>query len=56
MKLKDKEEVRDNIDSEGFDYALRDLTSYEHIKDKEFHKLLSEYRDICNKIETYIND
>jgi hypothetical protein len=54
LSKEDREDVQVYIDQEGFDYALRHKTSFDFIKDDEFHRLLRAYREAAQKIEDYI--
>ena len=39
MKAKELDYVRQTVEHEGFDYAFIDYSSFNDIKDAEFHKL-----------------
>ncbi len=54
LKDKDRQDVLGIIDCEGFDYAFRHYSSFDKIKDKEFHKLRQAYVEAANKLEEYI--
>ena len=54
MKNKDKIHVREMIESEGFDYAIADLSDYQDIKDEGFHQLREEYLRVKDMLSSYI--
>ena len=54
MKKKDALEVLSTIDQEGFDYAFTDYSSFEEVKDEEFHELREAYRQTHEKLENYL--
>jgi hypothetical protein len=39
---------------EGFDYCFDGYSSWEDVKDKEFHKLRKAYLKAKNVLETYV--
>jgi len=50
MKEKDKEYVITKIENEGFNYCFMNYSSFEEIKDEEFHKLMvEEFKELINK-------
>lgn len=53
MKNKDKELVANCIENEGFDYAFRYYSSFEEIKDNEFHKKREAYIKAAEDLEQY---
>ena len=53
MKKKDREYIRDVVDNEGFDYAFRCYSSFEKVKDEEFHKLREAYIVAANALAEY---
>ena len=55
MKQDDIDSICFKIDSEGFDYALTEYSSWEEIKDEKFHELLKAYRDAKHSLESYID-
>lgn len=54
MKKKEKREVCETIENEGFNYTFRDYSSFEEIKDEEFHRLRIAYIDAAQALENYI--
>ncbi len=56
MKAKDLELVIGVIGSEGFDYSFRDYSSFDEVKDKEFHKLRNAYKNAANKLENFLRE
>lgn len=42
------------IDYEGFDYALRNYSSWQEIKDEEFHRLREAFVTAADELEAYI--
>ena len=48
--------VRYRMDNEGIDYCFEKYSSFEEIKDEEFHKLRLEFLDIMKKIREYVKD
>ena len=47
-------EVAKKVDLEGFDYAFRDYSSFEEVKDAEFHKLREAYISAADALEAYL--
>lgn len=54
MKKQDKIDVCSIVDNEGFDYAFRDYSEFEEIKDEQFHKLRQAYVEAAQKLDDYI--
>lgn len=54
MKAKEKQSVRDTIESEGFDYAFVHYSDFVEIKDPEFHARRETYLDARNALAEYI--
>jgi RecG-like helicase len=56
---KDEKEIWENVqyrmDAEGFHYCFKYYSSFEEIKDENFHKLIKEYLEISDKMEEYVN-
>ena len=48
--------VRYRMDNEGIDYCFEKYSSFEEIKDEEFHKLRLEFLDSMKKIREYVKD
>ena len=55
-ELENWEAVRYRMDNEGIDYCLEKYSSFEEIKDEEFHKLRLEFLDSMKKIREYVKD
>jgi hypothetical protein len=62
-KLKELEDDLDNFRSvhyrmrnEGIDYCFEHYSSFEEIKDEEFHKLRLDLIDNMKKIRKYVED
>jgi hypothetical protein len=59
MTYEEKEEwemVRYRMDAEGFHYCFKHYSSFEEIKDEEFHKLRKKYLEISKELEEYVNN
>lgn len=56
ISKKQKENLRNSIESEGFDYAFNDYSDWNEIKDKEFHALLKNWRDARDKFVEFLTD
>ena len=49
------EDVLDDIDNEGFDYAMSGwYRSYEEIKDEKFQELFAKYKEVRKELTTYL--
>ena len=48
--------VRYRMDNEGIDYCFEHYSSFEEIKDEEFHKLRLEFLESMRKIREYVKD
>ncbi len=55
MSRDDRDSICFKIESECFDYALTEYSSWKEIKDKKFHELLQTYRDAKYALEEYID-
>ena len=44
------------MDNEGIDYCFEHYSSFEEIKDEEFHKLRLEFLESMRKIREYVKD
>jgi hypothetical protein len=44
------------MDNEGIDYCFEHYSSFEEIKDEEFHKLRLEFLNSMKKIREYVKD
>lgn len=54
MNKKDKEELDNAIENEGFDYALAHYSSWNNIDDKDFQQLKREYRGARKRLMEYL--
>ena len=43
-------------DNEGFHYCFESYSTFDEIKDEEFHKLRKQYLKIANKLNNYIEN
>jgi len=53
-ELENWEMVRYRMDNEGVDYCFEKYSSFEEIKDEEFHKLRLEFLESMKKIREYV--
>lgn len=51
---KELQQVRDAIDSEGFDYAFRGYSNFGYVEDGDFHHLRRDYVNAANALESYV--
>lgn len=59
MTTEEKEEweyVYYKMMDEGFHYCFKHYSSFEDIKDEEFHRLRTNYLQSANDLEEYINN
>lgn len=54
MTNKQKEEVWDIIESEGFGYAFISYSSFDWIDDKTFHRLREDFCNAAQVLKDYI--
>ncbi len=54
MKNSDREELLSRVENEGFDYAFVHYSSFEEIKDVEFHKLREKFKQARKELAEYI--
>lgn len=54
MTKKDKKYISDCIMSEGFDYTFIHYSSFDDIKDDQFHELRKAYADAQEKLQEYL--
>lgn len=54
MTPEQQETVMGIVDNEGFDYAFCDYSSFEEIKDAEFHKMREKYVEAAKKLKEII--
>ena len=55
-ELENWESVHYRMDNEGMDYCFEHYSSFEEIKDEEFHKLRLDLIDNMKKIRKYVED
>jgi hypothetical protein len=55
-ELENWEAVHYRMDNEGMDYCFEHYSSFEEIKDEEFHKLRLDLIDNMKKIRKYVED
>ena len=55
-ELENWEAVHYRMDNEGMDYCFEHSSSFEEIKDEEFHKLRLDLLDNMKKIRKYVED
>lgn len=59
MNLQEAEDwqfLYSKMNNEGFHYCFKQYSSFNEIKDKEFHKLRKQYLKIADKLENYIKE
>jgi len=55
MTDQEKEQVSSCVDSEGLEYTMRNYSTFEEIKDEEFHRRRQAFIDAANAFEEYID-
>jgi hypothetical protein len=50
------QDVKCKMNQEGFHYCFKHYSNWEEIKDEKFHQLRTEYLNISNQIEEYVNE
>jgi hypothetical protein len=55
-ELEDWKSVHYRMDNEGIDYCFEHYSSFEEIKDEEFHKLRLEFLESMKKIRNYVEE
>ena len=55
-ELEDWQMVQYRMDNEGIDYCFEHYSSFEEIKDEEFHKLRLELLESMKKIREYVKN
>ena len=55
-ELENWQAVSYRMDNEGIDYCFEHYSSFEEIKDEEFHKLRLEFLESMRKIREYVKD
>ena len=56
VQSSDLQYVRNCIDGEGFEYAFRSYSSFQEVKDPEFHRLRQAYKAAADALEKYVNE
>lgn len=54
--LEDYQMVQYRMEAEGFHYCFNNYSSFEEIKDEEFHKLRLKYLKSAKKLKKYVNN
>lgn len=47
-------DVAYRMDAEGFNYCFNGYSSWDNIKDEEFHRLRLEYLEAAQKLRSYV--
>ena len=55
-ELEDWQMVRYRMDNEGLEYCFKHYSSFEEIKDEEFHKLRKELLESMEKMRTFVKE
>ena len=55
-ELEDWQMVRYRMDNEGLEYCFKHYSSFEEIKDKEFHKLRKQLLKTMEKMRTFVEE
>ena len=55
-ELEDWQMVRYRMDNEGLEYCFKHYSSFEEIKNEEFHKLRKELLEIMEKMRTFVEE
>ena len=55
LSLKLKANIIFRINQEGFDYAFRHYSSFDEVKDPEFHRLRRQYIKAADAIDHYLH-
>lgn len=55
-ELEDWQMVRYRMDNEGLEYCFKHYSSFEEIKDKEFHKLRKKLLETMEKMRTFVDE
>ncbi len=51
----EKEEIRNLLESEGFDYTFLEYDTFEDLGDSEFNKLVKNYVKATEKIKAFLD-
>lgn len=54
MTQKEKNQVKEIIDNEGFDYTFDGFSAFREIRDKKFHQLRENYLQAKEELESYL--
>lgn len=55
-ELEDWQMVQYRMDNEGLEYCFKHYSSFEEIKDEEFHKLRKELLESMEKMRTFVEE
>lgn len=55
-ELEDWQMVRYRMDNEGLEYCFKHYSSFEEIKNEEFHKLRKELLEIMEKMRNFVEE
>jgi hypothetical protein len=55
-ELENWQSVQYRMDEEGFDYCFENYSSWDEIKDEEFHRLRLEFLKSMKELREYINN
>jgi len=55
-ELEDWQMVRYRMDNEGLEYCFKHYSSFEEIKDKEFHKLRKKLLETMEKMRNFVEE
>ena len=55
-ELEDWQMVRYRMDNEGLEYCFKHYSSFEEIKNEEFHKLRKELLESMEKMRTFVKE
>jgi hypothetical protein len=50
------ENIQYRMDAEGFHYCFESYSSWEKVKDKDFHELRLKYLEVSKQLEEYVNN
>jgi hypothetical protein len=54
MTDQEKHDVKERIESEGFDYAFTCYSNFDEVNDEGFHRLRQQYINARNRLKNYI--
>jgi hypothetical protein len=55
-ELEDWQMVQYRMDNEGLEYCFKHYSSFEEIKDKEFHKLRKKLLETMERMRTFVEE